>query len=385
MRVAHVTDVYLPALGGIELHVADLARRQAERGDEVSVLTYNTMSRDRVDVISEGGVTVVRLPTLGAGIALDLHEFDQVHSHVSAVSPLASTLAARASRAGIPTLATVHSLWRGLGPLPAMSAATFGLRSAPVVWTAVSRIAADVVRGWLPGGPRVDVLPNAVDVGARARTPQTGPDESVRLVSTMRLARLKRPLPLLRMFAAVSRNASTPVHLTLIGDGGQRRAVGLAIRARGLADTVSLPGRLDRTAVQRVLGASDIYVAPAPLESFGLAALEARCVGLPVVARAESGVADFVAHGRNGLLARSDDDMVEELCRLVDDPGYRFAMAEHNRTTVSEHTWSAALLRTDAAYARARLQAATVRQNGTGGIGATGARRLTAADLEPRL
>ena len=29
--------------------------------------------------------------------------------------------------------------------------------------------------------------------------------------------------------------------------------------------------------------ASDVYVAPAILESFGLAALEARCVGLPVV------------------------------------------------------------------------------------------------------
>jgi glycosyltransferase involved in cell wall biosynthesis len=365
MRIAHVTDVYLPALGGIELHVADLARRQAQRGDNVTVLTYNAMSRERVDVIEDSGLRVVRLP-LGASGGLDLRQFDQVHSHVSAVSPLASMLAARASWEGVPTIANVHSLWRGLGPLPAMSAATFGLRSAPVVWTAVSRAAAETVRRWLPGSPEVGVLPNAVDVSARAHTLQPGPRDFVRLVSTMRLVRLKRPLPLLRMFAAVSRRVSHPVHLTLIGDGSQRRATQVAIRARGLAESVWLPGRLDRPAVQRILATSDIYVAPAPLESFGLAALEARCVGLPVVAMADSGVADFVVNGRNGLLAGSDDDMVDRICELVDDAAMRISIAEHNRSTAPEQTWSAALARTDAAYARARLQARTRRQAGTG-------------------
>ena len=34
---------------------------------------------------------------------------------------------------------------------------------------------------------------------------------------------------------------------------------------------------------------ADVYVAPAVLESFGLAALEARCVGLPVVGVSAAG------------------------------------------------------------------------------------------------
>jgi glycogen synthase len=39
MRILHVTDGYRPRVGGIEIFVQDLARRQAEAGHDVSVLT----------------------------------------------------------------------------------------------------------------------------------------------------------------------------------------------------------------------------------------------------------------------------------------------------------------------------------------------------------
>jgi glycosyltransferase involved in cell wall biosynthesis len=358
VRIAHVSDVYLPALGGIELHVADVARQQAARGDEVTVLTFTAMSQDRVEVVDPtADVTVLRLPSLAAAVRLDLGRFDVIHAHVSSVSPLASTLASYASRRGIPTLVTVHSLWTGLGPLPAASAAAFGLRSAPVTWTAVSEVAAETVRRWLPRGSTVGVLPNAGDVDARTATPQRAPGSPVRLVSTMRLTRLKRPLPLLRMFTRVRRMTAAPVHLTMVGDGKKRAAVVRAIRRGGLSDAVRLTGRLDGATVLETLADSDIYVAPAPLESFGLAALEARSVGLPVVAVAGSGVGEFVTHGRNGYLAKSDADMVSWIARLVDETDLRTAIAEHNRTTKSAMSWAASLVRTDAAYGRAAARA----------------------------
>ncbi len=359
MRIAHVTDVYLPALGGIEMFVNDLAHRQAARGDQVSVMTFTARSRHRVDIESDGDVTVIRLPSLTAGVGLDLSGYDAIHAHVSAVSPLASTLASHASRTGVPTLVTVHSMWRGLGPLPAAAAATFGLRTAPVAWAAVSAIAAELVRRWIPGGNTVDILPNAVEVSARAATPLRAAGEPVRIVSTMRLYRLKRPVPLLRMMSRVRDSASQPVHLTLVGEGKRRPSVERAIKRHGLGSAVHLTGRVDRATVMDTLAASDIYVAPAPLESFGLAALEARGVGLPVVAMAAGGVGDFVTHGVGGLLARSDPDMVRLLRQLVDDPAQRLRMAEHNRLTPSNLTWPAMLVRADAGYHRASQLAAS--------------------------
>ena len=78
---------------------------------------------------------------------------------------------------------------------------------------------------------------------------------------------------------------------------------------------------------------SDVFVAPANLESFGIAALEARCAGLPVVAKAHTGISEFVNHDKEGLLATSDADMVHQLNRIVRDAELRRIIAAHNRST----------------------------------------------------
>ncbi len=352
MRIAHVSDWFLPHLGGIELHVADLASRQRERGDEVCVLTTTPADSDGDTSSTEAGdVPVRRVRALAQVHGSDLSDFDVVHAHVSAVSPLASTVAASASRAGIPSIVTVHSMWTGLGPLPRAATTVFGLRSSEVVWTAVSEVAAELVRRSLPRHTAVRVLPNAVDVGPRSGPPAPAPDGAVTLVSTMRLARRKRPLPLVRMLDGLRRAAATPVRLVLVGDGPQRGLIEDHVRRHRLDDQVEVTGRLDRDDVLTTLAAADVYVAPTPRESFGLAALEARCVGLPVVARAGSGVVQFVSHGVNGLLARTDAEMVNDLAQLVDDLDLRGRMAEHNRTTPPGMTWAESLSRHDDVYA----------------------------------
>jgi alpha-1,6-mannosyltransferase len=58
---------------------------------------------------------------------------------------------------------------------------------------------------------------------------------------------------------------------------------------------VQLVGHLaDRRAVARLLGAADVVLAPGPVETFGLAALEALACGTPVVAAKTSAVAELI-------------------------------------------------------------------------------------------
>ncbi|WP_460365487.1 glycosyltransferase, partial [Actinocorallia lasiicapitis] len=79
-------------------------------------------------------------------------------------------------------------------------------------------------------------------------------------------------------------------------------------------------------------------------ESFGLAALEARLAGVPVLAHAASGVADFVDDGTGGLLGRNPAELSHALVRLVTDHDLRHALASHNRRfDVEECTWPAVL------------------------------------------
>lgn len=63
------------------------------------------------------------------------------------------------------------------------------------------------------------MLSNAVDTAPRGRTPSGRPDGSVQLISTMRLARRKRPVPLLEMFRELRDQVEVPLHLTIVGDG----------------------------------------------------------------------------------------------------------------------------------------------------------------------
>jgi len=354
MRILHLTDHYPPVLGGIETHVAALAQRQAHRGDDVTVLTSTPAVADGRRSLDPGPVTVHRARSVLDRRSLDLTAFDVVHAHLSVVAPFCSPVAARAARHGLPTVVTVHSFWNGMGRVPGLAAGLAGLRTAPVLWTAVSRAAATQVSRQLNMRPPVPVrvLPNAVSVRPRPRTP-SGADRPVRVVTTMRIARRKRPSQLVSIVDDLRRLTAVPVELTIVGDGPQRGSVERLLVRRDLEGLVSITGRVSPAGVLEHLARSDVYVAPAVLESFGLAALEARCVGLPVVGHGDSGLTEFVTHGVEGLLCRSDEEITLGLRELVENSELRTRMSEHNRTVASTMTWENALRAHDQVYAEA--------------------------------
>jgi glycosyltransferase involved in cell wall biosynthesis len=173
----------------------------------------------------------------------------------------------------------------------------------------------------------------------------------------MRIARRKRPLQLLAMFESVRRSVDRPVELTIIGDGPLRARLEQSVARSGLRDIVTVTGRVEPEQVFEILRRSDLYVAPALLESFGLAALEARCVGLPVVGHAASGLTEFIADRVEGVLCRSDGEMVSRLRELVLDNELRTRISDHNRTAPSTMTWANTMEAHDRTYALVRAAA----------------------------
>jgi glycosyltransferase involved in cell wall biosynthesis len=227
----------------------------------------------------------------------------------------------------------------------------------------VSRLAADQLGSQLRSQSRIGVLPNAVAVTPRARTPVRRVGQPLRLVSTMRIARRKRPLPLVRMFEILRASVDVPLELTIVGDGPLRPRLDKRLRRGGLHSAVTVTGRVAPHTVLDHVGQADLYVAPAVLESFGLAALEARCLGLPVVGYGASGMTDFIRDKVEGRLCASDLEMVERLRELILDDDLRRRMSEHNRTVPSTMTWPNAMLAHDAAYAQVRSSSPLAQQH----------------------
>jgi glycosyltransferase involved in cell wall biosynthesis len=153
------------------------------------------------------------------------------------------------------------------------------------------------------------------------------------------------------MFARVRELAPDhDVRLRIVGDGPLRGRLERAIARRGLTPYVELTGRLPREAVLDQLHRASVYVAPAPKESFGIAVLEARCAGLPIVASRRSGVTDMVRDRREGLLVEGDDQMAVALAELVVDDALRERIAGHNRRVAPAFDWGDVLDRTQVLY-----------------------------------
>jgi glycosyltransferase involved in cell wall biosynthesis len=362
MRIAHVTDGYLPRMGGIERQVEGLTRAQAAIGHDVEIITSVAQGshRSAVPVIgpsrASGRPGSIRyLATFTGRDSVLAGNYDLVHVHGSIWSPLGWLTSAGTTAAGIPTVVTAHSFWSWATPIFRGFDLALDWRRWPVTWTAVSRVAAATLAEVVRPGEPIPVIPNGIDPALWRPDRLIRRPDRVVLVSVLRLAARKRPVHLLKMLRAVRDRtpAGIALEVKIIGDGPKRPALEAYLRRHRMAEWVELTGQLDQPAIRRVFDDADLYLSPATLESFGIAALEARCAGLPVIAFAGTGVSDFIEHDRNGLLVGSDAEMVEAIARLVREPAARNRLTRHNLSTESGFGWPSVLRACEDVYRQA--------------------------------
>ena len=271
------------------------------------------------------------------GDAIRGERVDVAHCHVSIVSPAALGAALHADRLGVPAVVTFHSVVPRTDLLARAASVVLGSARWRVKFSAVSERVARDVRA-MAGSQNTSVLPNGIDVGFWRVEPTPRADGIVRLLSVMRLNSKKRPLALVWMMHTLA--ASFPrVRLRVVGDGPLRARLERAIARAGLRERIELLGRQPRETIRALLAESDVFVLPTVRESFGIAALEARCAGVPVVAMRSSGVSELIEHGREGLLADSDADFAKQVASLVSNAELRSAIAHHNRATTPPVDW----------------------------------------------
>ncbi|MFI7010357.1 glycosyltransferase [Streptomyces sp. NPDC050145] len=224
--------------------------------------------------------------------------YDIVHTHLYRAC-LYGRIAARL--AGVPGIvATEHSLGdtqiEGRPLTPGVRALYLAGERLGRATIAVSPAVAGRLHRWGVAPHRVHVVPNGVDVdrfafdaAARATTRARyglPPDAFV-------IGGVGRLVPGKRFDVLIEALAQLPgdVRLLLVGTGPEEAALEAAARTAGVRDRVVFTGERPHTAATAAAGpdlpalfsAMDLLASPSTDEAFGLAVVEARACGLPVV------------------------------------------------------------------------------------------------------
>lgn len=370
-RIVHVSDSYLPGLGGIETQIAYLAQHQAAAGHEVQIVTTTPGSPGARGVSSavEDGLLVHRIaaripggypvhPRAGRHVATVLREIrpEVVHLHMGILAPTAQVTFRVVRRLRLPAVVTVHSVWtpmerslRNLDRLVRWS-------RFPVEIATVSEMAAAPLRRVAGERAPVHVLRNGVDVGEWLGAPLPREREGVHAVYAARFAPRKRVLPLLealRQTRELLGERAGELYVTIAGEGEELGKARAFLEANEMTGWVSLPGRLSREQLKELYRRADVYLAPGVLDAFSVASQEAQAAGLAIVSRSQSGAAELVTEGVEGLLADDDEAFAAQLARLVREPELLERIVTRNRTVPPLTAWDAVVAAHDEVYALA--------------------------------
>ena len=128
---------------------------------------------------------------------------------------------------------------------------------------------------------------------------------------------VKRIEDVVKIFAKI--NEEIPSKLLLAGDGPERSLAERMARDLKICHRVIFVGKVRDTS--HVLELSDLFILPSETESFGLAALEAMALGVPVISSNTGGIPEVNKNGYSGYLSNVGDvdDMAENALKILRD------------------------------------------------------------------
>ena len=139
------------------------------------------------------------------------------------------------------------------------------------------------------------------------------------------------------------------VRLAIVGDGPALPNVQKALRPL----PVTYLGRLAGEELAAAYAALDVFVHTGEEETFGQTVQEAHASGLPVVAPAFGGPLDLVEFGVDGYLFRDDHELRDQVRALAGDGALRLRMGEAGRRAVLDRSWASICGELFAHYERA--------------------------------
>ncbi|MFZ5634581.1 MAG: glycosyltransferase [Bacillota bacterium] len=379
LRVLHVIGG--GEFGGAERHILNLATAIDPKLVEVSVCCL--FADPFLQVAREAGIRAHAVPMrhkLDFSILTKMKDLivrekiDIVHTH-GVRANLVGRLAAR--MAGVETVVTtVHSLLvQDYPDLFSRLANMFIERASRGLTTHFIAVSGGLQKALIQQGvpeQKITVIYNGLnpdlfrEAGSSAGRwrEKAGFEPGTQLVAVVgRLHPVKGHRYFLKSAAEVLKERKD-VHFLVVGSGPERNRLEEYTRKLGISDYVTFTGFV--ADVSGLMPDLNLLIVPSLWEGFGLTALEAMAVGVPVVATSVGGLPEIVEHCTTGLLVPPADEagLTRGIIWMLDHPQEAVEMAAAARTMVErKFTASAMARRTEDLYRRLEAETGDRRQN----------------------
>ncbi len=357
MRIAYVTETYVPEINGVALTAARaVAYLRAKR--HPLELIRPAQPGERQGAASgewrSAGYPALLYPELRFGLAraatlaARFRSFGAELVHIATEGPLGWTAATAALRLGLPVTSDFRTNFDQYSRHYGLGAFEFAVRGylrhfhnrthrtfAPTQETRRQLDAA--------GFERVEVIGRGVDLqrfsptlrSAALRAAWVGDEAGPVLLYVGRIAPEKNVELALQAFRA-ARAAVPATRMVVVGDGPRRAAL-----ARAYPEAIFV-GRQTGAALAAHYASADVFVFPSLSETFGNVTMEALASGLPVVGFRTAAVAEHVQDGVNGRSVEPGDAAGFQRATVeiaaVSDRLPAFAAAA--RASVAAHDWA---------------------------------------------
>lgn len=327
MKILFNGMYFYPEVGGMEVHILNLARGFVKSGDEVEVVTSNSLKSHKSEVYD--GILVLRTPFFGKNLIgwilttiFSLFTFlkrsrkaDLVHGH-----DIASILPCMFARLlqNKPFVLTLHSshFIKVSKKFIFKQYLKWGIKGADYVFAASKEIA-NIAQGLVPDRD-IEALTNPVDT--ELFSPEEKPsidkgEDEYLLVCPRRLVEKNGVHFLIEAMPKISSERN--IRLVIAGDGPMRQQIEKRLEELGIEERVKILGAVPNENMPGILVSADLIVIPSLMEATSIAALESMACGKPIAASRVGGLPEIIDEDVGFLMEPGNPDNIAHKINLA--------------------------------------------------------------------
>lgn len=276
------------------------------------------------DVLSDMGIQFLSLEGLNLKElrrVIMLYSPDIIHAHDAKASIMAALVFK--SHKTISHMHVNHKNMRrfGIKPILYLGSALFYRH---IFWVSKSAYDNYIFHNLLKR--KSSVLYNIIDFNATYRRMEEDKNlYEYDIVYVGRLTYQKNPERLLKIIRKVI-NKRPGTHVAIVGTGDLYDYI--KSQSSDIKDNVDFLGYMSNPL--KILSDSKLMIMTSRFEGTPMSALEAMCLGVPIVSTPADGMKEIVIDGKNGFLSASDDQLVEKCLMLLNEPSLRNEMGKRS-------------------------------------------------------